>query len=103
MVMRTPSAKAIRRRHPSPGPSGDGAQLLSARIADLELRLKLLEARMRDLVAAPKTELTGAKKGRARKVRDRCPGCVLELPAGPRGSSCVWCGFKFEAVGRAFR
>ncbi|MHB8874572.1 MAG: hypothetical protein ACYC8T_12865 [Myxococcaceae bacterium] len=95
----------------APGaPGRDNEQLLVARISELELRLKLLEARVRNAAAperppagqaaAPKAQ---ARKPRPPKRRPRCPGCMLELPPGKRGDSCVWCGFRFEAVGRAFR
>ena len=37
---------------------------------------------------------------RRRRSRPRCPGCMLELPQGRKGQSCVWCGFRFDAVTR---
>ncbi len=78
---------------------------LHARIAELEQRIQLLEARMRRVVAEAEGKGQAEGKGRkpaARSVRPRprCPGCRLELPKGPRGESCVWCGFMFEALGR---
>jgi hypothetical protein len=78
---------------------------LYARIEDLELRLKLLEARMRAVTAWQKDQpkLTKTKRTRPGKPRPRCPGCVLELPPGRRGDSCVWCGFRFDALGRALK
>lgn len=69
---------------------------LMARIEDLELRIKLLEARLR----AATFEHPAPKGPRPqRKERPRCPGCVLEIPPGRRKESCGWCGFRFEAVG----
>jgi hypothetical protein len=78
---------------------------LSARMADLELRIRLLEARVRASAAeeARRRALEG-EGGKAAKApvpprpRPRCPGCLLESPPGRRGDSCVWCGFRFEAV-----
>ncbi len=80
---------------------------LAGRIADLELRLKLLEARVRTL-AADEGRRKGAEGSGTReqtskhpervRQRRRCPGCLLELPRGRRGDSCVWCGFRFEAL-----
>ena len=75
---------------------------LSARIADLELRIRLLEARFR-ASAAEEARRRALESGKAAKVvpprpRPRCPGCLLESPPGRRGDSCVWCGFRFEAV-----
>ena len=95
--MRAPSTKAINqgsgRRPPLPAPHGS---TLMARIEDLELRLTLLEARLR----AVSSERLPLKRSKApRKERPRCPGCVLEIPAGRRKDSCGWCGFRFEAVG----
>lgn len=75
----------------------DEKAALEARIIDLELRLKLLEARVRSAAsaAAPAAPKRAAKP---QKERPRCPGCLLELPPGRRGDSCVWCGFYFEAI-----
>jgi len=75
---------------------------LSARIADLELRIRLLEARFR-ASAAEEARRRALESGKAAKPvparpRPRCPGCLLESPPGRRGDSCVWCGFRFEAV-----
>lgn len=69
---------------------------LEARILDLELRLKLLEAKVRSVAQAAPEGRKAA--GRPKKERPRCPGCLLELPPGRRGDSCVWCGFYFEAI-----
>jgi hypothetical protein len=78
---------------------------LRARIEELELRVKLLEARVRaglGQARAPQREAARASRvaRAARRVRakPRCPGCLLELPRGPSGESCVWCGFRFEAA-----
>src|SRR5260370_33211961 len=74
---------------------------LSAGIADLERRIRLLEARFR-ASAAEEARRRALESGKAAKVvpprpRPRCPGCLLESPPGRRGDSCVWCGFRFEA------
>src|SRR5712692_8679498 len=78
---------------------------LAGRIAELELRLKLLEARVRGLAAEERRKASEVASGRGKgskpertRERPRCPGCLLELPQGRRGDSCVWCGFRFEAV-----
>lgn len=86
-------------------------QRLVARISDLELRLQMLEARLRSTaaethpkpVAATAPPQAQARKPRQPRRRPRCPGCMLELPEGKHGDACVWCGFRFEAVGRTFR
>lgn len=75
---------------------------LKARIEELELRVKLLEARVRAGFAqarVPQREAARASRvARRQRPRARCPGCLLELPPGRSGDSCVWCGFRFEAV-----
>ena len=86
---------------------------LTARIVELEDRIRILEAKMREFTAQSRraaaatgaAEAEGPKPRAARtRPRPRCPGCTLELPKGRRGDSCVWCGFMFSAVGaRAFR
>jgi hypothetical protein len=76
-----------------------------ARIEDLELRIKLLEARVRHLTAE-KRRVDGAaaevakasKQARRSRPRLRCPGCMLELPPRRRADTCVWCGFRLDAV-----
>ena len=74
----------------------DAREKLEARIQDLELRIKLLEGRMREVSARTEPQ---ARPAQARhRPRPRCPGCLLELPVGRRGERCVWCGFMFEAV-----
>jgi hypothetical protein len=74
---------------------------LLARIADLEQRVMLLEAKVRALSADSRRERTAASDGtraKSAKPRVRCPGCLLELPPGRKGESCVWCGFYFDVV-----
>jgi hypothetical protein len=88
---------AHRPRRPTPDPE----QYLSARIAELEQRIVLLEARVRQVAALAESRgkgKPGDKPPRAARPRPRCPGCRLELPKGRRGESCVWCGFYFEAL-----
>jgi hypothetical protein len=88
--------------------AGDHAALM-ARIEDLELRMKLLEARVRNSALSARrptpAELRAIKSREARRSRPRrrCPGCTLELPPGRKGESCVWCGFQFDAVGGKLR
>lgn len=78
--------------------------MLTARIAELEWRIKLLEARVRNVSADVRKQGEpargeGLSKARRRvRERARCLGCLLELPPGRRGESCVWCGFIFDAV-----
>lgn len=86
-----------RRRH---GSEQQERERLAARIQSLEQRVTLLEARVRRSVLP----LENARKAiaapvRAARPRPRCPGCLLELPKGRRGETCVWCGFVFSAVG----
>lgn len=96
-----PAAMSARRRRKHP----DQSQLveqLQARVAELEDRLRLLEAHVRRLTAQA-TALAQASRRPLPKVpavrpRPRCPGCRLELPKGRRGEACVWCGFVFDAV-----
>lgn len=82
---------------------------LSARIEALEDRVRRLEAYVRRTSAGARAT-PSVKKGarraepaKASRPRPRCPGCRLELPSGPRGESCVWCGFLFDAVRRGRR
>jgi hypothetical protein len=79
--------------------SGDEKRVLLDRVADLELRMKLLEARVRREAAEVRSRGRLDTLGPVRPVRPRprCPGCTLELPKGPRGVECVWCGFRFDA------
>jgi hypothetical protein len=58
----------------------------------------MLEARLRE-VASRQTPSVRPKTHPDRAAKLRCPGCLLELPKGRRGDSCVWCGFVFDAVG----
>jgi len=82
-------------------PEDDRARLLQ-RLEDLELRVKLLEARVRSTLSKASAREAGDEDVSSRP-RPRCPGCTLELPKGKRGDSCVWCGFQFDAVGATFR
>jgi hypothetical protein len=72
---------------------------LILRIADLEHRVRLLEAKVRQ-VASLAAEKEGRPEGRAQPKGGlaRCPGCCLELPRGRKRDSCVWCGFVFESM-----
>ena len=79
----------------------DRARLLQ-RLEDLELRVKLLEARVRSTLSKAASK-DGGDDEVSNRARPRCPGCTLELPKGKRGESCVWCGFQFDAVGATFR
>ncbi len=80
----------------------DRAKLLQ-RLEDLELRVKLLEARVRSTLKAGSRETGVPADDESARPRPRCPGCTLELPKGKRGDSCVWCGFQFDALGANFR
>jgi len=91
----------MRRRTPAPSRPDPCEERLSARIADLELRIRLLEARVRASAAEEarrKALEAGGKPPPPPRPRPRCPGCLLELPSGRRGEACVWCGFRFEAL-----
>jgi hypothetical protein len=66
---------------------------LTAQVAALEVRVRLLERRLSAKAAEPPR----APKRRG-PPRPTCAGCSLELPAGRRGTTCVWCGFRFDAV-----
>lgn len=95
-------------RSPKPTRRDERAQLL-ARVEDLELRVKLLEARVRSAAlyarrpTPAEVRAIKSRQGRRRRQRPRCPGCTLELPPGRKGQSCVWCGFQFDAVGGKLR
>lgn len=97
-------------------PSTARRQLSDAEFAELHARVEALEDRVRRLEAyvrrtaagsggAPsvKKGARGAEPAKSSRPRPRCPGCRLELPSGPRGESCVWCGFLFDAVRRGRR
>lgn len=75
---------------------------LLKRIEELELRVKLLEARVRASLPQGRRPTDEAARQsrveRRNRPRARCPGCLQELPPGRRGDSCVWCGFRFDAV-----
>jgi hypothetical protein len=92
----------MRSRKRSPSTPADGRERLFARIAELEQRIQLLEARVRRVAARTEDETRQGHSSPVRvpRPRPRCPGCLLELPKGRRGENCVWCGFYFEAVGR---
>ncbi|HZA13969.1 MAG TPA: hypothetical protein VE618_05720 [Myxococcaceae bacterium] len=76
---------------------------IERRFVELEDRVRILEARVRELARA-KVEAgaptPGQRVAARTRPRPRCPGCTLELPKGRRGDCCVWCGFVFSAVGR---
>jgi hypothetical protein len=79
----------------------DLAVRLAGRIAELEDRIRALELRMARV--SKSSERLSAEKTALRPpvpTASRCPGCLLELPRGRRGHSCVWCGFVFSAVKR---
>lgn len=96
-------------RSPKKSRADEERAALLARIEDLELRMKLLEARVRNAAQSARrptpAELRAIKSREARRgrARPRCPGCTLELPPGKKGDSCVWCGFQFAAVGGKLR
>jgi len=82
----------------------DVDEATQARLQDLELRVKQLEARLRaTLSAARHGPVKGRKVAAPVSRRPRCPGCTLELPVGRRGEACVWCGFRFDAVSGLLR
>ncbi|HSP19695.1 MAG TPA: hypothetical protein VLQ79_09280, partial [Myxococcaceae bacterium] len=67
------------------------------RIAELEDRLRTLERQLAQRPARRRVPRGGLVASPA-STADRCPGCLLEVPPGPRGAECVWCGFVFAAV-----
>jgi len=67
------------------------------RIAELEDRLRTLERQLGQRPARRRAS-RGAQPPSPATAAHRCPGCLLELPPGPRGTECVWCGFVFAAV-----
>ena len=77
---------------------GSVCEPLAERIADLELRIKLVEGRLRQLASAQRSEGSPVEPARKGRPRARCPGCHLEIPVGRRGDNCIWCGFYFSAV-----
>jgi len=95
------ASRSARTSRPRPARTQqDARDRLASRVADLEDRLTLLEARLRRTVVALK-EAGAPKKPLevlGHKDRPRCPGCKLEVPKGRRGDACVWCGFRFDAV-----
>ena len=90
------------RRNRKQAATAEEADQLRARIAELEDRLRLLEAHVRRLTsqtsALAQVSRRPLPKVPAARPRPRCPGCRLELPKGRRGEACVWCGFVFDAV-----
>jgi hypothetical protein len=79
----------------------DLAVRLAGRIAELEDRIRALELRVARV--SKSSERLSVEKAALRPPvpsASRCPGCLLELPRGRRGASCVWCGFVFAAVRR---
>ena|SRR5215472_9240204 len=93
----------MRRRSSRTSPELGAYEKLAAQVAELEQRIKLLEARVRLVAAREEAWEESHVLGKSRKIqrikpRPRCPGCLLELPPGRRGDTCVWCGFSFEAV-----
>lgn len=102
---RSPMRSPARRQHPESAEEVHAR--LFARIAALEDRVRLLEARLRMSARAPGPAARQASRradepvrAAPARARPRCPGCTLELPPGRRGESCVWCGFVFSAVSR---
>src|SRR5215470_1655447 len=71
--------------------------VLLDRIAELEDRLRTLERQLGQRPARRRAS-RGAQATDPVSAVERCPGCLLELPPGPRGAECVWCGFVFAAV-----
>ncbi|HZW90326.1 MAG TPA: hypothetical protein VFF12_14685 [Myxococcaceae bacterium] len=67
------------------------------RIAELEDRLRTLERQLGQRPARRRAS-RGTQAPGSVTAAQRCPGCLLELPPGPRGAECVWCGFVFAAV-----
>ena len=102
----------MRSRRAAPPTDDDRWAKVTAHVAALEDRIRLLEAKILDLSAAARKQegadataaaRTTRRAARARP-RPRCPGCTLELPKGRTGDYCVWCGFMLTAVaGRNFR
>ncbi len=72
------------------------------RVAELEDRMRTLERQLAQRPARRRASRGGQAVSPV-STAERCPGCLLELPPGPRGAECVWCGFVFSAVrgGRA--
>lgn len=79
---------------------------LDARLDEMELRIRMLEARLRETTtelekaraAATPKKGKGAATKKAGPPKARCGGCMLELPKGHRDEHCVWCGFFLPAV-----
>jgi hypothetical protein len=79
----------------------DLAVRLAGRISELEDRIRALELRVaRATRGGERGPSERSAQHPPRPGATRCPGCLLELPRGRRGTSCVWCGFVFAAVRR---
>ncbi|HYO70933.1 MAG TPA: hypothetical protein VEU33_33120 [Archangium sp.] len=96
-------------RSPARRPPPSDAELharLAARIEALEDRVRQLEVQVRDGAVVARRVRVPAGLARQKTAAPRtsshppprCPGCTLELPPGPQGEACVWCGFQFDAV-----
>ncbi|MGQ0508469.1 MAG: hypothetical protein ACT4TC_24490 [Myxococcaceae bacterium] len=93
---------------PARRPHPPTQQRLEGQVTDLELRVRLLEARLRRVTAeskpvpvSPDDEKLPPAKAKPRKHRERprCMGCLLELPAGrSKDEVCVWCGFRLDVM-----
>jgi len=84
-----------------PRADADLAVQLAGRIADLEERIRALELRVARVTReGPRPTAEKAALEPPTPSATRCPGCLLELPHGRRGTACVWCGFVFSAVRR---
>ena len=70
---------------------------MAVRLSELEARLARLEARVRAFFAEDSTP-RGKGALRPRRQGPVCPGCSLELPRGRKAETCVWCGFRFDAL-----
>jgi hypothetical protein len=77
--------------------SEDVRERLLARIAELEQRIVLLEAKVR---SSPGGKPKASRPARRASRAPRCPGCLLELPRGHKRDACVWCGFWLAAARR---
>ncbi|HZH03673.1 MAG TPA: hypothetical protein VEY30_07815, partial [Myxococcaceae bacterium] len=71
--------------------SDDAEAKLFGRLLELEERVVALEARLHgDAEIAAGVDGSASRNARRTKPGARCPGCLLELPKGRRGPSCVW-------------
>lgn len=75
------------------------------RVVDLENRMRSIEARVRREAAESRArgriELSrpAGKVVRPPAPRPRCPSCTHEIPKGKKRDECLWCGFRFDALG----